>query len=75
VVEAVKDFFPAINPQALAAATDRYRKLGIWKTTPGIQEKPMEKFQDILIQGNVLDAAKRVKFKDWVITEFTDKVK
>jgi NitT/TauT family transport system substrate-binding protein len=75
VVEAVKDFFPAISPQALAAATDRYRKLGIWKTSPAIQEKPMEKFQDILIQGNVLDPAKRVKFKDWVVTEFTDKVK
>jgi len=75
VVEAVKDFFPGITPQALAGATDRYRKLGIWKTSPAIQEKPMEKFQDILIQGNVLDPAKRVKFKDWVITEFTDKVK
>ena len=75
VVEAVKQFFPGITPQALGAATERYRKLGIWKTTPAIQEKPMEKFQDILIQGNVLDANKRVKFKDWVITEFTDKVK
>jgi NitT/TauT family transport system substrate-binding protein len=75
IVDAVKPFFPGISPQALAAATERYRKLGIWKTTPAIEEKPMEKFQDILIQGNVLDANKRVKFKDWVITAFTDKVK
>jgi len=35
----------------------------------------MEKFQDILVQGHVLDAAKRVKFQDLVITEFANKAK
>jgi NitT/TauT family transport system substrate-binding protein len=73
VVDAVKEFFPGIDPKALAGATNRYRKFGIWKTTPSIQEKAMEKFQDILVQGGVLEPAKRVKFKDLVVTKFTDK--
>ncbi len=35
----------------------------------------MEKFQDILVQGNVLDPAKRVKFADLVRPEFASKAK
>jgi hypothetical protein len=35
----------------------------------------MEKFQDILVQGGVLEQAKRVKFQDLVVTEFFNKVK
>ena len=41
--------------KALVAAAERYRKLKIWKTTPKIEPKAIEKFQDILVQGNVLE--------------------
>ena len=40
-----------------------------------IEEKAIEKFQDILVQGHVLDPAKRVKFQDLVLTEFASKAK
>ena len=70
---------------ALAAETDeqtaihklleRYRRLKIWKSTPVIEEKPMEKFQDILVQGHVLEPGKRVKFQDLILTEFAAKAK
>ena len=75
VASAIAPFFPGINPNALTAAAERYRKLNIWKSTPKIEPKAIEKFQDILVEGNVLDKAKRVKFETLVLTEFANKAK
>ncbi len=70
VVAALLPFFPGIGEAALAEGTDRYRRLNIWKTGPSIAPAAVEKFQDILIQGNVLEAARRVRYSDLVATEF-----
>jgi NitT/TauT family transport system substrate-binding protein len=75
LVKTLEPYFPGINPKAMAAAAERYRKLRIWKSSPMIEPGPMEKFQDILVQGHVLEPAKRVKFRDLVVTEFFDRAK
>jgi NitT/TauT family transport system substrate-binding protein len=75
IVSAIEQFFPGVNHDALMAAAERYRKLKIWKSSPVIEPKPIEKFQDILVHGHVLDADKRVKFSDLVLTEFAAKAK
>jgi NitT/TauT family transport system substrate-binding protein len=75
IVDSIKEFFPGVNPKALAAATDRYRRLKIWKATPAIEPGPIEKFQDILVQGDVLTTAKRVKHQDLILAEFASKAK
>ena len=75
LVKTLEQFFPGVNPKALAAAAERYRRLRIWKTSPVIEQAAMEKFQDILVQGGVLEQAKRVKFQDLVVTEFFNKAK
>jgi NitT/TauT family transport system substrate-binding protein len=75
VAEALAPFFQGINPKALTAAAERYRKLKIWKSSPKIEPKAIEKFEDILVEGNVLDKAKRVKFETLVLTQFADKAK
>ena len=75
VVKALEQFFPGINEKALANSVDRYRRMKIWKSTPAIEPGPMETFQDVLVQGNVLEQAKRVKFQDLIITEYTNKAK
>jgi NitT/TauT family transport system substrate-binding protein len=75
IVKVLEPFFPGVNPQALAAASERYRKLSIWKTSPVIDPKAIERFQDILVEGHVLDADKRVKFEDLVLTQFAAKAK
>jgi len=75
IAKALEPFFPGVNPQALNAAAERYRRLKIWKSTPVIEEKPMEKFQDILVQGHVLEPGKRVKFQDLILAEFAAKAK
>ena len=71
----LQQFFPAVNPKALVAAAQRYQRLKIWKSTPAIEPAAIEKFQDILVQGHVLEPAKRVKFADIVLTEFAAKAK
>jgi NitT/TauT family transport system substrate-binding protein len=71
----LEPYFPGIAMPALTAAATRYQRLKIWKTTPVIEPGAIEKFQDILVQGNVLDPAKRVKFADLVLTEFASKAK
>jgi NitT/TauT family transport system substrate-binding protein len=75
IVDSIKEFFPGVNPQALAGASDRYRRLKIWKSTPVIEPGPIEKFQDILVQGDVLTPAKRVKYQDLILTEYAGKAK
>jgi NitT/TauT family transport system substrate-binding protein len=75
IVKAIESFFPGVNPKALLAATERYQKLKLWKSSPVIEPGPIAKFQDILVHGNVLDANKRVKFQDLVLNEFANKAK
>ena len=75
VAKAIGPFFQGVNPQALVAAAERYRKLKMWKTTPKIEPEAIERFQDILVQGGVLEQAKRVKFETLVWTEFANKAK
>jgi NitT/TauT family transport system substrate-binding protein len=75
IAKTLEPFFPGVSPQAMLGAATRYQKLTIWKTTPAIEPAAIEKFQDILVQGHVLDAGKRVKFQDLVVTEFASKAK
>jgi NitT/TauT family transport system substrate-binding protein len=75
LIKALDQFFPGVNEKALANAAERYRRLKIWKSTPVIEPGPMETFQDILIQGNVLEQGKRVKFQDLILTEYASKAK
>jgi hypothetical protein len=40
-----------------------------------IEPKAIDRFQEILVHGHVLDEGKRVKFGDLVLTEFANKAK
>jgi NitT/TauT family transport system substrate-binding protein len=73
VVAALMPFFPGIGEAALTEGTNRYRRLRVWKTSPVIAPAAVERFQDILVQGGVLEANKRLKFADLVVTEFSSK--
>ncbi len=75
MAKVLEPYFPGITAQAMTAAVERYRRLKIWKTTPVVEPTAIEKFQDILVQGNVLEPAKRVKFADLVVTDFARKAK
>ena len=67
----LEPFFPGVSPAALRAGIERYRALGIWKSSPAIRPEAIEKFQDILVQGHVLEPTRRVAYRDVVIDRFT----
>jgi len=69
----LEPFFPGLGATVLSAAVERYRSLKLWKATPAIDLRAIDKIQDVLIQGNVLEPAKRVKFGDVVLTEFASR--
>jgi NitT/TauT family transport system substrate-binding protein len=73
VAKVLEPYFPGVGMPAITASAERYHRLKIWKSTPVIEPAAIEKFQDILVQGRVLDPAKRVKFTDLVIPEFASK--
>jgi NitT/TauT family transport system substrate-binding protein len=73
IVTAIEQFFPGVKKEALTKAAERYKQLKLWKSSPVIEEKPIERFQDILVRGNVLEAGKRVKFNDLIINDFAKK--
>src|SRR5215470_14174412 len=75
IAKVLAPYFPGIAIPALTAAAERYRALKIWKLTPMIEPPAIEKFQNILVQGNVLEPSKRVKFADLVVAEFANKAK
>lgn len=75
VVQVLGQFFPGVSAQVMSSATERYRKLKIWKTSPLVEEKAIETFQDILVQGQVLEPKRRVKYQDIVAAEFAKNAK
>lgn len=71
----VADFFPSVTQPQIAEAVKRYRAVELWPTDPIVTERAMETLQDILIQGTVQEAGKRVKFGDLVDNSFGEKAK
>jgi NitT/TauT family transport system substrate-binding protein len=75
IVQVLASYFPGLDVQVLSAAAERYRRLKLWKSTPVIEPRAIEKFQDILVEGNVLAPTKRVKFGDVVLAQFASKAR
>jgi NitT/TauT family transport system substrate-binding protein len=73
IAKVLEPYFPGVGLPALTLASERYRRLKIWKSTPIVEPPAIEKFQDILVEGNVLDPKKRVKFSELVLPEFARK--
>jgi NitT/TauT family transport system substrate-binding protein len=75
LVNTIKGFFKGVDDRSLTNAAERYRRLKIWKSSPVIEPQAIERFQDILVHGHVLEPNKRVKFHDLIRTEFVSKAK
>lgn len=70
---ALAPYFPAAGPKALASGIERYRQLRLWKTTPAIAPAAIERFQDILVQSQVLAADRRVRYEGVVAAQFAER--
>ena len=71
----IAKWFPRVEIQDIAASVSRYRKFGIWKTDPTTHPEAIDALQDILIEGGVLKASKRVKYDRIVSTKFSETAK
>lgn len=69
------EYFPGLSQPELLAAVERYRAIGLWKTNPTVERKAIDSLQDMLVASGVLEAGKRVKYEQVVVTDFTSKVK
>lgn len=69
----IAEYFPTMSKDDLIAAIDRYRGIGLWKTNPTVERKAIDSLQDMLVTSGVLDNAKRVKYEQVVVTDFTAK--
>jgi len=73
LVKIAAEQFPGLDVTLIGVAVERYKTYQIWKTNPLIEARAIERLQDLLIAGNVLDKGKRVKYADVVNTEFATK--
>jgi NitT/TauT family transport system substrate-binding protein len=75
IVKVLEPYFAGVSTQAMTAGVERYRRLKIWKSSPVVEASAIDKFEDILIQGHVLEANKRVKLADVLLTDFAAKAR
>lgn len=71
----VAEYFPGMSQAELTKAIERYRGLKLWKTSPLVEKAAIEQLQDMLTASGVLEAAKRVKYEQVVVTDFATKAK
>jgi len=71
----VGNYFPGISPEILATAIKRYRDLGIFKFDPVTAPAAFDKLQEILVEGGVLKADKKVKYDQVIVSTFAEKAK
>ncbi len=71
----IAEFFPGMSQAELIGAIERYRGIGLWKTNPTVERVAVESLQDMLVASGVLEQAKRVKYEQIVVTDFTTKAK
>ncbi|MFN3295535.1 ABC transporter substrate-binding protein [Caldimonas sp.] len=71
----IAEFFPGMGAAELVAAVERYRGIGLWKTNPTVERFAIDTLQDMLVASGVLEAGKRVKYEQVVVTDFTAKAR
>ncbi len=73
--KAIAKWFPKVELGDIAASVSRYRRFGIWKTDPTTRPEAISALQDILVEGGVLKADKRVAYERVVTTRFSEAAK
>jgi NitT/TauT family transport system substrate-binding protein len=67
VARAVAPYFDGTPVERLASSVARYKQIGAWHPVPVPDPAQMERLQEIMVHGGVLEAAKRVRYEDVVV--------
>jgi NitT/TauT family transport system substrate-binding protein len=73
IAKVLTSYFPGVSDAALRSSVERYRSLGLWKTSPVVEPAAVEKLQDVLVTGNIITKEKRVPYDQVVSTKFFPK--
>jgi NitT/TauT family transport system substrate-binding protein len=73
LVKIAAEQFPGLDVSIIGVAIERYKTYSIWKKSPLVEPRAIERLQDLLVGGNLLDKGKRVKYEDVVTTDFANK--
>lgn len=73
LVDHIRTYFPGVSDAELAKAINRYRPLQLWKQNPLIEERAMEKLQDMLIDRGLLKPDQRIPYEELVDVSFAKK--
>lgn len=66
LADLVGEYFTGVSKPELTSAIERYQTLNLWKKTPLVEKEAMDKLQDMLVQGGVLEASKKVDYARFV---------
>jgi NitT/TauT family transport system substrate-binding protein len=75
IAEVIAPYFPSLSKDDNIAVVNRYRTVGvpIWATSTMPDKDGLAKAQDIMVEGGVLTADKKVPFDKLVIPTFAEK--
>lgn len=71
----ISSYFPGVSEPELVATIERYRQYNIWKKDPVVRPEAMESLQDMLVASGLLEQNKRVKYQQFVVTNFATEAK
>jgi len=71
----ISTYFPGVPQADLISTIERYRKYDIWKKTPLVRPDAMQTLQNMLIASGVLEPEKRVKYEQFVVSNFANEAK
>ncbi|MEJ5125763.1 ABC transporter substrate-binding protein [Comamonas sp. MYb21] len=66
LADLVGSYFTGLSKAELVSAIERYQQLQLWKKTPMVEKQAMDQLQDMLVQGGVLEAGKKVDYARFV---------
>lgn len=66
LADLVAEYFTGVSKPELVSAIERYQHLNIWKKTPIVEKQAMDRLQDMLVQGGVLEPGKKVDYARFV---------
>ena len=66
LADLVGSYFTGLSKAELVSAIERYQQLQLWKKSPMVEKQAMDQLQDMLVQGGVLEAGKKVDYARFV---------
>lgn len=72
IAEAVREYFPDLDLDTLAACAERYLALGVWGTSPLLARDGFERLRAALLSGGLI--AREIPYEDCVDLSFAERV-